>query len=98
MRVLPEKRKELGQTLHSIVLQMKEESGCLESSFYQNAENENDFLIVEFWENRDALDDHLQSVRFTVLMGVRSLLTRPAEIILHTVSHSSKLESERLNL
>jgi quinol monooxygenase YgiN len=65
----------------------------MDSNFYQNAENENDFFLVEAWENRKTLDDHLRSVRFTVLMGARSLLSRPPEIMIHTVSNSSELEA-----
>jgi quinol monooxygenase YgiN len=92
MKVRSDKRKELWQTFQSIVAQMRKENGCLDSNFYQNAENETDFFLLETWENRKALDDHLQSVRFTVLMGAGSLLSRPPEIMIHTVSHSSELE------
>ena len=93
MSVRPEKRKELLQTFQSIVPQMREQTGCVDSNFYQNAENENDFFLVEAWENRKTLDDHLRSVRFTVLMGASSLLSRPPEIMIHTVSNSSELEA-----
>jgi quinol monooxygenase YgiN len=62
MNARPEKRKELWQTFQSIVAQMRKENGCLDSNFYQNAENETDRFLVETWENRKALDDHLQSV------------------------------------
>lgn len=58
----------------------------MDLGFYQNAEDENDFLLLETWEDRKALDDHLQSIRFTVLLGVKSLLSRPPEIMMHTVS------------
>ncbi len=93
MNVQPEKRKELRQTLHSVVEQMREENGCVDSNFYQNAENENDFFLVQEWETRKALDDHLRSGRFKVLMGARSLLSRPAEIMIHRVSQSLELEA-----
>ena len=93
MNVRPEKHKELLQTFQSIVSQMRKENGCVESNFYRNAENENDFFLVEAWENRKTLDDHLRSVRFTVLMGASSLLSRPPEIMIHTVSNSSELEA-----
>ena len=93
MNVRPEKRKELSQTLRALVAQLRTENGCVDSNFYQNAENENDFFWVEAWENRKTLDDHLRSVRFTVLMGARSLLNRPPEIMIHTVSNSSELEA-----
>jgi len=91
MNVRPEKRKELRQTISSIVDKVRKENGCVDSTFYQNAENENDFLIVEEWETRQALDDHLWSARFTVLMGARSLLSRPQEIMIHSVSESEEL-------
>ena len=93
MNVRPEKCKELLQTFQSIVVQMRKENGCVDSNFYRNAENENEFFLVEAWENRKTLDDHLRSVRFTVLMGARSLLSRPPEIKIHTVSNSSGLEA-----
>ena len=45
MNARPEKRKELWQTFQSIVAQMRKENGCLDSNFYQNAENETDFFF-----------------------------------------------------
>jgi quinol monooxygenase YgiN len=92
MNVRPEKRKELLQTIQSIVAQMRMENGCVDSNFYRNAENENDFVLVETWETRKTLDDHLRSDIFTVMMGAASLLSRPPEIMIHTVSQSSELE------
>jgi quinol monooxygenase YgiN len=91
MNVRPEKRKELRQTIRSIVDEVRKENGCVDSTFYQNSENENDFFLVEEWETRQALNDHLRSARFTVLMGARSLLSRPQEIMIHSVSESEEL-------
>ena len=93
MNVRPEKRKELIQTIRTIVQEVRRENGCVDSTFYQNYENENDLFLIEEWETRQALDDHLQSAGFTVLIGARSLLSRPAEIRIHSVSHSSGLEA-----
>ena len=93
MNVRPAKRKELRQTIRSIVQEVRKEDGCVDSTFYQNSENENDFFLIEEWETRQALDDHLQSAEFTVLMGAESLLSRPPEIMIHSVSHSSGLEA-----
>jgi len=93
MNVRPEKRKELRQTIRSIVQEVRKENGCVDSTFYQNSENENDFFLFEEWENRQVLDDHLRSAGFTVLMGARSLLSRPPEIMIHSVSQSSGLEA-----
>jgi quinol monooxygenase YgiN len=43
IKARPEKRKELSQTLHSIVEQVRKESGCEHASFYRNSEDEEIF-------------------------------------------------------
>ena len=93
IKVRPEKRKELSQTLLSIVEKVRKESGCLYAGFYQNAENEDDLLVVEEWATQEDTDNHLQSDIFTVLMGAGCLMHRPPEIVMHAVSRSTKLEA-----
>ena len=46
MKVLPEKRKELSQTIASLIgsLSLRTEKGCLRCDFYQSMEDENEFL------------------------------------------------------
>jgi quinol monooxygenase YgiN len=88
--VRPEKRKELSQTLQSIVEQVRKESGCLHARFYQEVESETDFLVVEEWATQKDSEDHLRSDIFTVLLGSGSLMRRPPEIVIRTVSHSSQ--------
>jgi quinol monooxygenase YgiN len=91
LKALAAKRKELRQTLESIAAQTTKEKGCLDSSFYQRTEDDTDFLLIGAWESRTALDDHLQSARFSVLMGAKSLLSRPPEVVIHTVAASAVL-------
>ena len=61
----------------------------MSSDLYHNDENENEILLVEAWETRNELDDHLRSERYMVLMGARLLLTRPPEVMICTVSEES---------
>jgi quinol monooxygenase YgiN len=93
IKVRPEKSKELSQTLHSIVEQVRKQSGCLHADVYQNVENEKDFLLVEEWATQKDSDDHLRSDIFTVLMGAGCLMSRPPEIMIHTVNRSTELEA-----
>ena len=93
IKVRPEKRKELSQTLFSIVEQVSKENGCLHAGFYRNGENEEDFLVVEEWETQKEADDHLRSDIFTVLTGAGCLMRRPPEIVIHTVNRSKEWES-----
>lgn len=91
LKALAPKAKELRQTLQSLAAQMKMEPGCESSRVYQQVEDESDFLLIGAWKNRESLNDHLQSIRFTVVMGARSLLRRPPEIMIHTVAQSAQL-------
>lgn len=92
LKALAAKRKELRQTLESLAAQTQTERGCLESSLYERAGDDADFLLIGAWESREALDDHLQSARFSVLMGAKSLLSRPPEVVIHTIAKSSGLK------
>jgi len=93
IKVRPEKRKELTQTLIAIVEQVRKKSGCLHSGFYQDVENEEHFLVVEEWATQKDSDDHLRSDIFTIILGAGSLMLGPPEVIIHTVSHSTGFET-----
>jgi quinol monooxygenase YgiN len=93
MNVRPEKRKELAQTLYSIVGQVRKEGGCLQANFYQDVENETEFIVVEEWASEKELDDHLQSDIFTILMGAGSLMRLPPETVVYTVRHSKNINT-----
>jgi len=88
--VRPEKRRELTQTLLSVVEKVRKENGCQHSGFYQDLENEEDFLVVEEWATQKDSDDHLRSDIFTVILGAGSLMHGPPEVIIHTVNRSTE--------
>ena len=90
IKVRPEKRKELSQTLHSIVKQVKKEGGCRQAGFYQDIENENDLIVIEEWATQKDSDDHLRSDIFTVILGAGCLMHGPPKVIIHTVNRSTE--------
>ena len=90
--VRPEKRKELSQTLDSIIERVNKEGGCMDAGFYQDAGNENNFLVVEKWATQKDSDRHIRSDIFMVMVGAGSLMHRPPEIMIHTVSELTTLE------
>jgi quinol monooxygenase YgiN len=83
MKVLPEKRKELFQTLKSLVSSIRSQKGCRRCEFCVNAEDENEFCLLGEWENREDLDTHLESNLFKVLLGAMSLLKNAHEMNLY---------------
>ena len=89
LQSMAEKRREVQQTLKSLAFLIQSEPGCLESSLYQQVGDETVFLLISAWQSRVALDDHLQLSRFSVLLGARSLLSRPPEMAIHTLAAST---------
>ena len=80
MKVRPEKRKELLQTVLALASETRKEKGCLGWNFYQDVEDENAFVLTQEWESQVDLDEHLRSEAFDVLLGGVNLLCDPPEV------------------
>jgi len=93
MHVLPEKQKELVQTILSMVGSMKKAEGCLSYALFCNMEDKNLLNLLEEWQTRKDLDHHLKSDIFGVLLGTKSLLTESHGIQIHTIHHSEGMEA-----
>ena len=93
MNVLPEKQKELVQTLLSMIEPTGKEAGCLSYAVFCDIEDKNRFSLLEEWETREDLDHHLRSDRFSVLLGTKCLLCEPLKIQIFTVSDSEGIEA-----
>jgi quinol monooxygenase YgiN len=93
MNIRPEKRKEVMQTLLSMIKPTHQEKGCLGYHVFQNIEDENSVSIIGEWETREDLDRHMRSDRFGILLGTKSLLKEKQGILIHTISHSEGMEA-----
>ena len=77
INVLPEKHKEVLQTLLSLVEPPGEGMGCLGYGIFNDIEDENVFNLIYEWETREYLNRFLRSDRFRTLLGIKSLLCAP---------------------
>ena len=93
MNVLPEKQLELTQTLLSMIEPTGNEAGCRNYAVFCDIEDKNHFNLLEEWETRDDLDNHLRSPRFGILLGSKILLHEPPKIQIDTVSRSEGMEA-----
>jgi quinol monooxygenase YgiN len=93
MNALIEKQTEVMQTLLSMIEPMENESGCQSCHVFRDIEDKNVFSLIEEWETRKDLDDHIKSYRFSVLLGAKSLLCEPPQIEIYTVSQSEGIEA-----
>ena len=92
MKVLSEKRKELSQTIASLIGSIRTEKGCRRCDFCQSMEDENELCLLEEWDTQGNLKDHLKSERFRVLRGAMNLLQGPYEMMFHTTCHPAGMK------
>jgi quinol monooxygenase YgiN len=85
MKVLPEKRMELSQTIVSLIGSIRKEKGCRSCDFCLSVEDENKFYLLGEWDTQENLKSHLKSGYFKVLKGAMSLLKEPCEMMFHPV-------------
>ena len=93
MNVLPEKQKEVMQTLLSMIELPGKESGYLSYGIFCDIEDKNVFNLISEWETRQNLDHYIRSDLFSVLLGTKSLLCEPLKFQIFTVSDSEGLET-----
>ena len=92
MKVLPEKRLELSQTIASLIGSIRAEKGCRRCDFYQSIENENQLNLLEEWDTQENFKSYLKSKSFGVLRGAMNLLQEPYEMTFHTVFHPAGMK------
>jgi quinol monooxygenase YgiN len=93
LNVLPEKQKEVVQTLLSLITPMQKEAGCLSYMLLYDMTDLNLLCVLQDWESREKLDNYLKSDIFGVLLGTKSLLCRPYGIQVYTVRKTEGMEA-----
>jgi len=92
LNVIPEKHLEVLQTLLSLIGPAGAEPGCKSYCAFCDINDENHFTLLEEWETRKDLDRHINSRRFGVLLGTKTLLREPPDMQIHTISHTGGME------
>ena len=93
MNVLPEKHKEVLQTLLALIGNTEEEKDYLSYGIFCDIEDQNVFNLISEWETRRHLDHHMKSDQFSVLLGTKSLLLEPLKIQIFTVTATEGFEA-----
>ncbi len=93
--VHPEKHLEVLQTLLSLMEPLRKEPGCRSCAAFCDIEEENRFILLEEWETRNEMNNHIRSQPFDVLLGTKTLLSEPPRIRIHTVSRTGGMDAVR---
>ncbi len=93
LNALVDKHLEVTQTLLSLIEPVAEEEGCKNYHIFCDIHDKNHFCVLEEWETTENLTQHIKSCRFGVLLGIKTLLKEPLDIVIHTVSHPKGMEA-----
>jgi quinol monooxygenase YgiN len=89
---LEDKQLELTQTLLSLIKPVGSETGCKSYSVFCDVHDKNRFCLIEEWETREDLNRHIKSHRFGVLLGTKTLLRKPLNVDIYSISHLQGME------
>jgi quinol monooxygenase YgiN len=87
---VPEKRAEVIELMRWMQSESRKEPGCIDYGFYESIETENEFVAVELWESKEALQAHFSAhtvARFSAEIG--GLVSRPPEVEVHVVERTT---------
>jgi quinol monooxygenase YgiN len=93
LNALPEKRKELIQTLLSMFEANGKEKGCLRYNILTDIYETTVFNLIEEWSTREELNRYFKSDRFSIILGTKSLLAVPMKINIHSVSQTEGIDA-----
>lgn len=89
LHCLPQKRKEIMQTIKQLRSKILQDDGCNHAEFYRDLHNDDVLYLVEEWQSVNVLEKHRKSKSYAVLFGLQALLVEPLEI-----NHAIKCEFE----
>jgi quinol monooxygenase YgiN len=93
LNALADKHLEVMQTLLSMIEPVGKEQGCKSYKIFCDIHDKNHFCLLEEWETKEDLDHHIRSCRFGVLLGIKTLLQDPLDIVIYTISHLQGMEA-----
>jgi quinol monooxygenase YgiN len=68
------KMDEFVKSMRSFSRKIRKEKGCLAYSVYRDSEKENTYSVVGEWNTRPAMEKHLKTQNFEVLIGAARVL------------------------
>ena len=92
MTVIPEKRRELLQTIAAISDLTRKESGC------QDVEDEKQLSLIETWKTPKQVEKRLKSNMFSAFMGAVNLMSKQHEVKFFRYSESKEMQAAFLKL
>jgi quinol monooxygenase YgiN len=90
------KRKEVLQALCSLRGPTEAHRGCGSCRAYQDAEDENAFLLLQDWHTKDALARYIRSDLYRTILAVMESAREPPELRFDTIAETAGVEVVRV--
>jgi quinol monooxygenase YgiN len=86
----PENREKLVALAEEMQNESRREAGCIRYGFFTAVEDENSFIAVEEWQDREALDRHFAEPHLQkVAAGLLELVSERPEVAIHEISETT---------
>lgn len=76
----PDKVEEVQSILEGLIEPTRQEKGCLLYELWQNGDDPTDFVLVEEWESKEALEKHFTSPHMLNMPDPSSFVAAPPDI------------------
>jgi quinol monooxygenase YgiN len=87
-----DKREALIRVGQAVAAASRAESGCISYRLYEDTEIENDFVFVEEWDSKDALQLHFTTPHVRDFMqAIPATIVAPPDVKFHTIASSMDL-------
>jgi quinol monooxygenase YgiN len=87
-----EKRDDLIRVGQTVAAASRSEAGCISYRLYEDTEIENEFVLVEEWDNMEALQQHFASSHVAEFMrAIPATLIAPPDVKFHSIASSMDL-------
>ncbi len=99
IKVPQSRRKDLLDAVKMVAGPTQVQAECVSYRIYQDMDDPNAVFLVGEWKSRLALDTHLLSKEFRIILSLIELSTVPPEFRIMTISKAEGLEAlEKLSI
>ena len=92
IKVPQSKRKDVLDAAKRVVGPARVQPGCISYRFYQDMDDPDAVFLVGEWKSRQALDHHLLSKEYRIILSLIELSDVPPEFRIITISKTEGLE------
>ncbi len=86
------KREELVRIGQTVAAASRQEAGCISYRLYEDTELDNEFVVVEEWENSEALQRHFATSHVADFMrAIPATVVAPPDVKFHTIESTMDL-------